>query len=116
MLCSRCLLVLLFLVFALCRCLSLLICILVIVFIGLNRRALLSPLSSSSCAVDCGAVDCSAVCVVDVIGGICRICLYGLALGLLLSCALFLVSASFFVVFLITSLSYTLSLSYTVVC
>ena len=71
--------------------------IFVVVFNGLNGRALLSS-SSSSCAVDCGAV-----CVVDVIGGICRIGLYGLALWLLLSsaCALFV---SFFVVFVVISL------------
>ena len=64
--------------------------VVVVVLIGWNLRTLLPLLSSSSCAVDL-----DAVCVGDVIGGICRIGLYGLA------------SWVFFVVFLcVISLSY----------
>ena len=87
--------------------------IFVVVRIGLNRRVLLLSLSSSSCAVNCGAV-----CADDVIIGIFRNCWYGLALWLLLSlscavdCVLFSVIASvFFVVVL-----YIISSSYTCFC
>ena len=63
--------------------------VVVVVLIGWNLRTLLPLLSSSSCAVDL-----DAVCVGDVIGGICRIGLYACAVDRVL----FLVFASFFVV------------------